>query len=201
MKFLFALAALAGAVSAQSTECAATYIVDTCLGTEQGLVRTRLSRSPRRAMANECSSRSTPAPRPTTRACVPPTKPSTREFPWFCRTTVRVLALTRNSCFNNCPNDPRASSANNQQIIYCGYASQFNSKTTTPVSAPTGSQSLSGPAATQTGAGATTTPTGGNSPSKTASGAASTSTGAAVDLVMNTGGVLLAVAGVVAAVL
>lgn len=97
--------------------------------------------------------------------------------------------LTPPSCFNNCPNDPRQGSFQNQQVIFCTNASLYQSKAT-PVA--TGSGAHATPTATSQGAGTTTA---------TGAAPASSKTGAAGELVMNTGGVLLAVAGAVAAVL
>ncbi|KAK6217546.1 hypothetical protein QIS74_07660 [Colletotrichum tabaci] len=109
------------------------------------------------------------------------------------------------TCYNNCPNDARAVPAQQQVTIYCQQASIHGSaaqRKTQTVASATGSatnaaasNSASPTAATRTAA------------DEAASTAASSSTATSTpnmgvgQLARNTGGVLLAVAGVVAAVL
>ncbi|KAK4466489.1 hypothetical protein QBC42DRAFT_259017 [Cladorrhinum samala] len=104
------------------------------------------------------------------------------------------------TCFNNCPNDTRVKDAAGQRDIFCGYASQFPSKTT-KVNSP--SQTA---AASQTSANSQndqTAPTGSesSSPSASSTGSPATNSNSAAYLALNAGGVLAAVAGVVAVVL
>ncbi|KAK3906734.1 hypothetical protein C8A05DRAFT_29388 [Staphylotrichum tortipilum] len=105
------------------------------------------------------------------------------------------------TCYNNCPNDPRQHSSAGQRDIFCGYASQFPSSSST-IAAP--SKTTSTPAKS-TG----NTEEGQNSASASQSGtgtATSSSNGAAntnsaADLALNAGSVLAAVAGVAAFIL
>ncbi|KAK4229423.1 hypothetical protein QBC38DRAFT_109412 [Podospora fimiseda] len=101
------------------------------------------------------------------------------------------------TCYNNCPNDVRVKDAQGQRDIFCGYASQFPSKTTKII------------APSQTGTPAQQTPAAGKSeetptesePSKSSSSSPATNSNSAAYLALNAGGVLAAVAGVVAVVL
>jgi hypothetical protein len=210
MKFLIPVALFAAAVSAQSTACAADYIVETCLGSEQAKVRNQQNQHPLRTLWLTSTPRSVLAQPPTMTAIVPPTKLSLRKtssystrvldaFFFYClgsRVCITDMKIANYSCFNNCPNDPRAPSFQNQVTIFCTNASLYGSKaakatkaTTAPVAgAPS-------PTADATVSAAT------NSVTPTTSGARNTPTGGAGELALNTGGVLLAVAGVVAAVL
>lgn len=101
-----------------------------------------------------------------------------------------------NSCYDNCPNDGRKASAAGQQQIYCSYASQYPSTTRSVASQTSGASTKSTPASG--------TPTndqaGQQSPSNTAAAPAKPNA-AASDLAFSAGGVLAAVAGVVAAML
>ncbi|KAK1543341.1 hypothetical protein CPAR01_03974 [Colletotrichum paranaense] len=111
------------------------------------------------------------------------------------------------TCYNNCPKDSRAAPAQGQVTIYCQQASLYGSaamrKTQSVVSA-TGSASaaVASNSASATAA-ATGTSASGSSASATASASSSSSSAniGVGQLARNTGGVLLAVAGVVAAVL
>ncbi|KAK3935903.1 hypothetical protein QBC46DRAFT_396434 [Diplogelasinospora grovesii] len=107
------------------------------------------------------------------------------------------------TCFNNCPNDPRIQTYQGQQQIFCGYASQFPSSTTTPVAAATGSAitKVASASATATGASDGATATGSRTATGSAASASATKTNNAADLSMKAGSVLAAVAGVVVAVL
>lgn len=107
------------------------------------------------------------------------------------------------TCYNNCPNDPRGNDAKGQVQIYCDNASIHGSKamasrTTAAVATATDETTVASNVATTTKSGASKeTATG----TATGSAAAATTTNAAAEMIRNTGGVLLAVAGVVAAVL
>ncbi|RKU49391.1 hypothetical protein DL546_004933 [Coniochaeta pulveracea] len=106
-------------------------------------------------------------------------------------------------CFNNCPNDSRKNEYENSQTVWCGLASQYPSSTSTPVS-----KAVSTAAATTTAdEAANTTPSGTESTAPSSTGSASGSAtptnaaNSAADVFINAGGVLAAVAAVVAAVL
>ncbi|KAL1835689.1 hypothetical protein VTJ49DRAFT_6208 [Mycothermus thermophilus] len=111
---------------------------------------------------------------------------------YVCRCDNWINVLT---CYNNCPNDPRKHADDGQRQIFCDYASRLVS-TTTQAAAPT---QTSTPAQTTENAEAAD-PTDTDSPA-TSTSDAPTSTNHAADLVLNAGGMLAAVAGVVAAVL
>jgi Sec7-like guanine-nucleotide exchange factor len=109
------------------------------------------------------------------------------------------------TCYNNCPEDTRASSANNQVLIFCQQASLHGSKAMASKTA-----TVTGSMTTNAAAAAATTAADDEESSSSAadeSSAAPTSSstnppeGAAANLARNTGGLLLAVAGVVAAML
>ncbi|KAL2115536.1 hypothetical protein VTJ04DRAFT_9791 [Mycothermus thermophilus] len=99
------------------------------------------------------------------------------------------------TCYNNCPNDERKHTDQGQVDIFCGYVTQFATTTTTarPTATQTDAAQQTTDAAEATGDEASSTET------ETAASPASTNSGA--DLVLNAGGMLAAVAGVVAAVL
>ncbi|OHE95361.1 hypothetical protein CORC01_09372 [Colletotrichum orchidophilum] len=106
------------------------------------------------------------------------------------------------TCYNNCPKDPRAAPAQGQVTIFCQEASLYGSaamRKTQSVAAATGSAS----AAVATNSATATATAASGTASSTASASSSTSTPnlGVGQLARNTGGVLLAVAGVVAAVL
>ncbi|KAK0644525.1 hypothetical protein B0T16DRAFT_198015 [Cercophora newfieldiana] len=159
---LLSLAFFASAAVAQTTACAADYIVEACLGTENGKLA----------------------------SC------ATTDYVCRCNAFGNIL-----TCFNNCPNDVRRFDYQGQQQIFCGYASQYPSTTTKAVAA-TGT-AVTAPT-DKADAPASSAPAGSG---KAASGSATTSapstvnTNSAADLAMNAGGILAAVAGVVAAVL
>ncbi|KAK3331940.1 hypothetical protein B0T19DRAFT_89444 [Cercophora scortea] len=172
---IFSAAVTAAAAGQSTTACGAAYIVEACLGTEN-------------AKLAGCA---------------------TSDYVCQCAAYGNIL-----TCYNNCPNDPRLHDAAGQKQIFCGYASQFPSATTKAFSAAT---TLASAAATSTGKtddsqatdviAATATATDSSAATGTATGTGSsaaatiTKNAAAADLVMNTGRVLVAVAGVVVAVL
>ncbi|KAH8670802.1 hypothetical protein BX600DRAFT_509549 [Xylariales sp. PMI_506] len=100
------------------------------------------------------------------------------------------------TCFNNCPNDPKASSTSSTQQLYCMNASLYATTTT----AATGS---SGATAAATTAATATTGTGsaGTATSATASATTTSKSNGAGEVLVNASGMLAAVAGVVAALL
>ncbi|PNY27470.1 Uncharacterized protein TCAP_02592 [Tolypocladium capitatum] len=103
------------------------------------------------------------------------------------------------TCYNNCPNDPRAAPARGQVITFCQNASVYGTK------AQASKTAASGVAAQSSGAAAATTsanPTAIASSSNTvASSSKPTSTGAADSLSGGAGNVFVAVAGLVAALM
>jgi len=103
------------------------------------------------------------------------------------------------SCFNNCPDDNRKATYEGQRQIFCGYASQYPSSTSKPFSAPL-SATPSVPTTSADSAAAEETTTSSTATS-TGSAASASKTNSAADLALNAGGILAAVAGVVAAVL
>ncbi|KAL2264931.1 hypothetical protein VTJ83DRAFT_7441 [Remersonia thermophila] len=113
-----------------------------------------------------------------------------QDYDCKCNNWINIL-----TCFNNCPNDTRKHESDGQRQIFCDYASRFASTSTQAV-APT---QTSAPAQTTENAEAAE-PTDAES-SATTSSTAPASTNNAADLVLNAGGMLAAVAGVVAAVL
>ncbi|OLN85573.1 hypothetical protein CCHL11_05861 [Colletotrichum chlorophyti] len=109
------------------------------------------------------------------------------------------------TCYNNCPNDSRASSAQGQVTIFCQQASIYGSAALRKASetAAAATASGTGNALASNSASATPTRTAVNDAAATTSASTPTSTPnmGVAQLARNTGGVLLAVAGVVAAVL
>ncbi|KFA66406.1 hypothetical protein S40285_01295 [Stachybotrys chlorohalonatus IBT 40285] len=109
------------------------------------------------------------------------------------------------TCYNNCPNDSRAHDANNLVTIHCQNASLYGTRTATRTA--TSSATAATDAAATTTDDADETEDDADETSQSTSGTATSSaegadnTGAAADLARNTGGVLLAVAGAVAALL
>ncbi|KAH6985843.1 hypothetical protein BKA56DRAFT_613264 [Ilyonectria sp. MPI-CAGE-AT-0026] len=101
------------------------------------------------------------------------------------------------TCYNNCPNDPRGASAQNQVTVNCANASIYS--TTSKKSTKTAA-AASGASETSTAAAADASATE-SSATAIQSSSPSATGNAAGDLARNTGGVLLAVAGVVAALL
>lgn len=139
---------------------------------------------------------------PTTVASVPPTKPSPRKSRPLPRAPCHLQSqLTlRFSCYNSCPNDPRAASAKSEVTVRCQNASLYG---TTTKATKTGSSESSATAdsATATGTDEAEESSSDAAASVTESAASPDNTNSAADLARNTGGLLLAVAGVVAAIL
>ncbi|KAF6839816.1 hypothetical protein CMUS01_04156 [Colletotrichum musicola] len=104
------------------------------------------------------------------------------------------------TCYNNCPKDSRASPAQNQVTIFCQQASLYGSKAQQKTATPSGSATA---AVASNAATATPSATAGEDAASTTASVSPTSTPnlGVGQLARNTGGVLLAVAGVVAAVL
>lgn len=101
------------------------------------------------------------------------------------------------SCYNNCPSDPRADGANSQVTVYCRNASLYSTTAKMPTLTATSSLSQATDDST------TTTSSTGMSPSSTDTftNEEPDNNGGPGEFVINTGGVLMAVAAVVAAVL
>ncbi|KAB5539381.1 hypothetical protein GE09DRAFT_316980 [Coniochaeta sp. 2T2.1] len=160
--FLFPLAFLAASASAQSSACAADYIVESCLGTIGGQLA----------------------------AC------DSKDYGCQCTQYTEYV-----KCFNNCPNDQRVHTYEGQRQIFCSYASQFPSSTSSLFSAPTAEATTTTTDAAAAGKTDEASPTDSASGTATGGAAPASKTNSAADLVLNAGGVLAAVAGVVAAVL
>lgn len=186
MKFFVPLALLAAvgvsaattvstAASASSTACDAEYIVTQCLETEE--------KKPALCGSTDygclCAAYQAIA-----------TYVSPSEYPLFL-----ASRLTRPSCYNNCPNDSRGASAQNQVTVNCANASIYSttSKKSTKTASAASESSTSAAAADASATESSATAIQSSSPSATGN--------AAGDLARNTGGLLLAVAGVVAALL
>ncbi|KAF7547098.1 hypothetical protein G7Z17_g7955 [Cylindrodendrum hubeiense] len=97
------------------------------------------------------------------------------------------------TCYNNCPSDSRASSAQNDVTVYCNNASLYASTNTAATKTAASSKTASADAADSSATESSATAIESSTPS--------TTDNAAADLARNTGGVLLAVAGVIAALL
>ncbi|PNP79645.1 hypothetical protein FNYG_06991 [Fusarium nygamai] len=111
---------------------------------------------------------------------------------WDCLCAAYEAVAT---CFNNCPDDPRASSAQSQVQVNCQQASLYGTATkATKTSSSTATADASDATATGSDAPDATS-------SATESAASAENTNNAADKARNTAGVLLAVAGVVAAIL
>ncbi|KAJ4401033.1 hypothetical protein N0V85_005610 [Neurospora sp. IMI 360204] len=171
---LLPLVAMFAVAAAQTTSvCGAAYIVETCLGTENS----RLALCGRDDYGCKCA-----------------------QYP-------NIIA-----CYNNCPNDPRKASDMGQRDTWCALDKQYPSSTSKVAVATTNVNTAPAAAATTTAASssgsdnentddANTTATDAAS-SNTASAPSSSATGnAAGEVLVNAGGLLAAVAGVVAAVL
>ncbi|KAK4191144.1 hypothetical protein QBC35DRAFT_36600 [Podospora australis] len=104
------------------------------------------------------------------------------------------------TCYNNCPNDTRKFESQGQKEIFCGYASQFPSSTT-KVAAARQSQAQVQHTSNSNAAGNEATGTADSTASSTSTSTPATNTNSAAYLALNAGGVLAAVAGVVAVVL
>ncbi|KAF4466145.1 phospholipase d1 [Fusarium albosuccineum] len=99
------------------------------------------------------------------------------------------------TCFNNCPDDTRAADTQSQVKVYCQQASLYGTKTKATKTASAASETTASSDATATADDAEASGT------ATDTAASADNTNNAADLARNTGGVLLAVAGVVAAIL
>ncbi|KAF5967326.1 CFEM domain-containing protein [Fusarium coicis] len=111
---------------------------------------------------------------------------------WDCLCAAYEAVAT---CFNNCPDDLRASSAQSQVQVNCQQASLYGTATkATKTSSSTATADASDATATGSDAPDATS-------SATESAASAENTNNAADKARNTAGVLLAVAGVVAAIL
>ncbi|KAF5018542.1 hypothetical protein F66182_9476 [Fusarium sp. NRRL 66182] len=170
MKFLWSLALIAAAASAQSTtgsdaavpsasgSCDAEYILDRCLETEN-------------AKVEDCEAND-----------------------WDCLCASYEAVAT---CFNNCPDDTRASSAQSNVQLNCQNASLYGTSTkATATGSATSTADSSDATATATESDADE-----ESGTATQTAASASNTNNAADKARNTAGVLLAVAGVVAAIL
>ncbi|KAM0287237.1 hypothetical protein ACHAQH_000551 [Verticillium albo-atrum] len=173
MKFFIPLTLLAvTAVTAQDPDCEANYIVETCLGSEMKKIE----------------------------AC------STLDYECMCAASEAIA-----TCFNNCPNDTRGATYRSQVTVNCQNASLYG---TAARHAATATDTDTTNAATQTPATTSDSDAADSTDSPTTTGGQS-ATGTFVQntdetdspnvgvaqLARNTGGLLLAVAGVVAAVL
>lgn len=135
--------------------------------------------------------------RPTTTASAPPSRPSRRRS-LSSPLSAQPLPLTQPSCYNNCPDDPRAGDAKGQVQIHCENASVFGSSATKPTKSGSAStDSAAEPTATDPDSDSSSD----SSPdSDSASDAEDDSDGAATDMALNMGGLLVGVAGVMAIV-
>ncbi|KAK4133802.1 hypothetical protein BT67DRAFT_44359 [Trichocladium antarcticum] len=160
MRFLLLpLAVLASSTLAQTSKCAADYILEACLSGERAKLAACLSTD------YECQ----------------------------CIQWRNII-----TCYNNCPNDPRVYNDAGQRDLFCGLASQY-ATTTTIAPVPTAAVSI--PASTTAKADvsdASPTASGSSKPANTDEVVRPNS---AADLALNAGGILAAVAGVVAVVL
>ncbi|KAL1865659.1 hypothetical protein Daus18300_007035 [Diaporthe australafricana] len=104
------------------------------------------------------------------------------------------------TCYNNCPDDVRASSAQGQVTQFCALASQYAS-TNSVKATGSAAQSTSGSAtatATEDSSSSTSTST---STGSSSSSSSSSSANSAANLAISAGGLLAAVAGVMGALL
>jgi len=99
------------------------------------------------------------------------------------------------TCFNNCPNDTSVSEWTAKQSSACQFASTSTSSTAKPTTLTT---SGSTPAETST---ASATSVGFSTGTSSGSASTATKSSGAADFVLNAGSVILAMAGVIAAVL
>ncbi|KAL3960854.1 hypothetical protein ACCO45_005971 [Purpureocillium lilacinum] len=119
---------------------------------------------------------------------------------WDCMCAAYEAIAT---CYNNCPNDPRAGPARQQVSTYCANASLYGSKAMASKTA-TGSVTSSAAVASASATDASSSISGTEIfPTKTTTGAsaAASKTNAAEPLAGNAGGLFVAVAGAVAALL
>ncbi|CCC13077.1 hypothetical protein SMACR_06295 [Sordaria macrospora] len=170
---LLPLAAMFAVAAAQTTSvCQAAYIVENCLGSEN-------------AKLSVCN-----------------------RDDYGCKCAQYANIIT---CFNNCPNDVRKASVMGERDTWCALDKQYPSSTSKVVAATTTAAGLNTAVAAQpTDAGsdnentddAANTTAGNAASSNTDSAPSSSATGnAAGEVLVNAGGLLAAVAGVVAAVL
>ncbi|KAI9167663.1 hypothetical protein HJFPF1_03796 [Paramyrothecium foliicola] len=121
---------------------------------------------------------------------------------WDCLCAAHEAVAT---CWNNCPKEPGASPAQQQVTIMCQNASLYGTKAqASKTAAVSGSQTSAAAAAATTDSddeNAEETSTTASPSGPTQSADSPEGTGAAANLARNTGGLLLAVAGVVAAML
>ncbi|KAJ0107373.1 hypothetical protein J7T55_009337 [Diaporthe amygdali] len=103
------------------------------------------------------------------------------------------------TCYNNCPNDARASTAQGQVTQFCALASQYAStnsvKATGSAAASSGSASATATATDDSSSSSST------STASSSSSSSSSSANSAADLAISAGGLLAAVAGVMGALL
>ncbi|KAF4497001.1 CFEM domain containing protein [Fusarium agapanthi] len=167
MKFLWSLALFAAAASAQSS-------------TDSGAAPSASSECEAEYIVKRCLE--------TENAKVQDCKSND----WDCLCAAYEAVAT---CFNNCPDDSRASSAQSQVQVNCQQASLYGTATkATKTSSSTATADASDATATGSDAPDATS-------SATESAASAENTNNAADKARNTAGVLLAVAGVVAAIL
>ncbi|KAF6813015.1 hypothetical protein CSOJ01_04848 [Colletotrichum sojae] len=187
MKFFLPIALLAAAVAAQDPKCDAEPIVEACLASENA----KVSLNPvSESLGLECHCWNTEeAFSEGVIAC------NTTDYDCLCAAYQSVA-----TCYNNCPKDSRASPAQNQVTIFCQQASLYGSKAQQKTATPSGSATA---AVASNAATATPSATTGEDAASTTASVSPTSTPnlGVGQLARNTGGVLLAVAGVVAAVL
>jgi cobalamin biosynthesis Mg chelatase CobN len=172
MKFLIPLTIFAiSGASAATKACEAQYILDRCLTTEKVKVE-------------ECGA-----------------------LDYDCQCAAYQAVAT---CYNNCPNDVSAPSAQNQVKIFCQNASLYGTAAQASKTAAADKSEETGSLTTANLPASTTSDKeeSDESTSSTKSGASPTEsadspegTGAGANLARNTGGLLLAVAGVVVAML
>ncbi|KAH8785331.1 hypothetical protein F5883DRAFT_534759 [Diaporthe sp. PMI_573] len=103
------------------------------------------------------------------------------------------------TCYNNCPNDPRASTAQGQVTQFCALASQYAS-TNTPSATGSAAQTSSTGSATATATGSDSESSS-TATSSSSSSSSSSSANSAANLAISAGGLLAAVAGVMGALL
>ncbi|KAH6690615.1 hypothetical protein F5X68DRAFT_203361 [Plectosphaerella plurivora] len=120
------------------------------------------------------------------------------EYDCLCRASEAVA-----TCYNNCPKDPRAEIARSQISIHCANASIFGAAAKATQTAAAAASNTNNAAAETTAVSSATSTEEDESASSTDSAAESTSSpnSAVGQLARNTAGVLLVVAGAVAAIL
>ncbi|KAH8170499.1 hypothetical protein LIA77_09280 [Sarocladium implicatum] len=103
------------------------------------------------------------------------------------------------TCYNNCPNDPRATSANQQVLIFCQQASIHGTKSSNISTTPTGTMATAPATTSDDDEDDEDEPRGSNT--ATFDAEVPTESDAAGILFINAGGALAAVAGAIAALL